>query len=265
MSTPPHELHRILRPGHWSRCQVIGISRRRHSIGGKPTSLLDLGFERVGIDSGWAECSGVNGSWHDEHGHFIVNKTSFPDMKRMVDHGHSLGVKMGFYLNQDLDPGYHSCKSEGQIPGAAANTGNFASYKNDAEDTAKLGFDGVKFDAGGGNDNMTLWAQAINATGRSMMLEDCNDGEPLTHAARSLLCAHISPTITVATPRAHSLSADPLTGGHKFAQWPKSKNLDCPFNMFRTGIDNSPSPLSMISNLMDVNQYLNVSQPGCYA
>jgi hypothetical protein len=35
---------------------------------------------------------------------------------------------------------------------------------------------GVKFDAGGGNDNMTLWAEAINATGRVMMLENCNDG-----------------------------------------------------------------------------------------
>eukprot|EP01045_Picozoa_sp_COSAG04_P012382 COSAG04_NODE_833_length_10004_cov_6.351035_1_plen_68_part_00 len=45
---------------------------------------------------------------------------------------------MGFYLNQDLDPGYHSCKSEGSIPGAAANTGN-PHYRQDAEDTAKLG------------------------------------------------------------------------------------------------------------------------------
>ena len=35
---------------------------------------------------------------------------------------------------------------------------------------------GVKFDAGGGNDDMTLWAEAINATGRVMMLENCNDG-----------------------------------------------------------------------------------------
>ena len=154
-------------------------------------------FSRVGIDSGWAQCSGVNGSWHDAAGQPIVNKTSFPDMKGrllslrrgtkemsqrclihpahrlfgcvpslgpgrfrvpsplatllvdleekqtqmrnteatqmcntdvqhgcassrdhagcagMVDHGHSKGVLMGFYLNQDLDPGYHSCKSEG--------------------------------------------------------------------------------------------------------------------------------------------------------
>ena len=92
-----------------------------------------------------------------------------------VDYGHSKQVEMGFYLNQDLDPGYHRCKSEGAIPGAAANTGN-PHYRQDAEDTAKLGFDGVKFDAGGGNDNMTLWAEAVNATGRPMMLENCNNG-----------------------------------------------------------------------------------------
>ena len=32
--------------------------------------------------------------------------------------------------------------------------GNYRSYKNDVEDMAKLGFDGVKFDAGGGNNDM---------------------------------------------------------------------------------------------------------------
>lgn len=35
--------------------------------------------------------------------------------------------------------------------------------------------------------------------------------------------------------------------------------------MFRTGIDNSPSPLSMVSNLMDASKYFNVSRPGCLA
>ena len=35
--------------------------------------------------------------------------------------------------------------------------------------------------------------------------------------------------------------------------------------MFRTGIDIAPSPLSTVSNLLDVAQYLNVSRPGCYA
>ena len=33
-----------------------------------------------------------------------------------------------------------------------------------------------KFDAGGGNDNMSLWAEAVNRTGREMVLESCNCG-----------------------------------------------------------------------------------------
>ena len=106
----------------------------------------------MGIDSGWASCLGVNGSWHDAEGQPVVNLTSFPSMKKMVDYGvairppsiprphtsaqapvasspharsspaapagHSKGVSMGFYLNQDLDPGYHSCKSTGALTGA---------------------------------------------------------------------------------------------------------------------------------------------------
>ena len=55
------------------------------NVNGKPTSLLELGYNRIGIDSGWASCTGVNGSWHDDTGHFIVNKTKFPDMKAMVE------------------------------------------------------------------------------------------------------------------------------------------------------------------------------------
>lgn len=209
--------------------QVEGITQRRLRVDGVPTSLLDLGYDRVGVDSGWAACTGVNGSWHDASGHFIVNKTLFPDMKAMVDGGHAHGVKMDIYLNQDLDPGFHNCKSEGAIPGAAANTGNDASYANDANDIAALGFDGCKFDAGGGNDNMSRWAAAINATGREILIENCNNGGyvPYIHA-----------------------------GG---------PDEGCPFNMFRTGGDISPSPVTVLSNLMDTARYLNVSKPGCWA
>ena len=52
--------------------------------------------------------------------------------------------------------------------------------------------------------------------------------------------------------------------GHKMPNLPPVGE-DCPFNMFRTGIDNAPSPLSMVSNLMDTSRYLNVSRPGCWA
>ena len=63
--------------------QVTAIGAKKMEVEGKLTSLADLGYDRVGIDSGWASCTGVNGSWHDETGHFIVNMTKFPDMKGM--------------------------------------------------------------------------------------------------------------------------------------------------------------------------------------
>jgi hypothetical protein len=82
--------------------QVDALTVRRLSVDGKPTSLLDLGFNRVGIDAGWNLCTGVNGSWHDESGHFIIDKTRFPDMKAMTDHAHSLGVKMDLCVPPSL-------------------------------------------------------------------------------------------------------------------------------------------------------------------
>ena len=73
---PPHLA--VVRPPHQLACgwPLLTLRRRR-----------DLGFTRVGIDSGWASCTGVNGSWHDETGHFIINTTRFPNMKAMVRTG----------------------------------------------------------------------------------------------------------------------------------------------------------------------------------
>lgn len=213
--------------------QVDALAVRRPTVDGKTASLLELGFDRVGIDAGWNLCTGVNGSWHDASGHFIIDKSRFPDMKAMTAHAHSQGVKMDFYLNQDgLCP-------EGRIPGASANSGN-PHYVQDAQDAAALGFDGIKFDAGGGNDNMTLWAEAANATGREMLLENCNNGGYVPYGI------------------SYGPHYDPERG-------PPMRDQGCPFNMFRTGIDIAPSPLSTVSNLLDTSRYLNVSKPGCWA
>ena len=198
--------------------------------GSSKKSLFDLGYTRVGIDAGWASCDGVNGSWHDASGHFIVNLTRFPDMKQMNADAHERGVKMGFYLNQD-----GSCP-EGKIPGAAANTGNFASYANDIEDMVALDFDAVKFDSGGGNDDTNRWADEIFKSDREIMIENCNNGGYVPYK--------------------------PPTAG---ARGGGDAPVNCPFNMFRTGIDIAPSPLSVVSNLLDASHYFNVSVPGCYA
>ena len=40
---------------------------------------------------------------------------------------------------------------------------------------------------------------------------------------------------------------------------------NCPYNFFRTTIDNAPNFLSAVSNLLDNEPYLNVSRPGCWS
>ena len=36
--------------------QIMGITRRKNSINGKPTSLQDLGYSSIGLDDGWQAC-----------------------------------------------------------------------------------------------------------------------------------------------------------------------------------------------------------------
>ena len=75
------------------------VAKREHANGAAPTSLQDLGYNMVGIDEGWEGCGlGVNGTQHYANGTPAV-KPDFPDLKGLVDYGHSKGVKMGFYLN----------------------------------------------------------------------------------------------------------------------------------------------------------------------
>ena len=67
--------------------------------GGAPTSLVQLGFDRIGLDDGWQACGqGVNKSFHDSNGRPLINTTRFPDMKAMVTHARSRGLKAGWYM-----------------------------------------------------------------------------------------------------------------------------------------------------------------------
>jgi hypothetical protein len=91
------------------------------------------------------------------------------------------------------------------------------------------GVDGIKFDAGGPARNMTQWALTLNATGKAVLVENCNNQGPFRP----------------------SYAAD--------------GSLDCPYHLFRTSIDNSPSFVSAVSNMMDTAPWLNISQPNCWA
>ena len=97
-------------------------------------SLKSLGYGMVGIDEGWEGCGkGIHGTQHyvcfphacphvrlcwldwsyflmctQANGTPAVN-TAFPDLKAVVDYGHSKGVKMGFYLVCRLDSNWRPC------------------------------------------------------------------------------------------------------------------------------------------------------------
>ena len=64
------------------------------------TSLASLGYIYAGLDDGWQACGqGVNRSFHDKDGNPLVDLKVFPSFKNMTIYGHSLGLRMGWYLN----------------------------------------------------------------------------------------------------------------------------------------------------------------------
>lgn len=78
----------------------------------------------------------------------------------MTAHAHGLNVSMDFYLNNC------GCSEKGHPP----------HYAQDVEFLVQTGWDGTKIDGCGPAPNVTLWATLMNATGRQLMLANCNDG-----------------------------------------------------------------------------------------
>lgn len=96
------------------------IDKSRSLNNGSKATLASLGYDYVSMDDGWQQCNcstrqaidpalpncsiamcrGGQCSWHDAAGRPQVNAHRFPDgMKKLVDYGHSLGLKVGSYLN----------------------------------------------------------------------------------------------------------------------------------------------------------------------
>ena len=70
------------------------LADRSRLVDGKPTSLLDLGYDRIGMDDNWQACgTGVNGSFHAAGGTPLWNTTRFPDVRAMNARIHQLGLK----------------------------------------------------------------------------------------------------------------------------------------------------------------------------
>ena len=183
-------------------------------------SLASLGYTDVGLDEGWAACgAGVNGTYRNgTTEHVIVDKVRFPSLSDLTAHAHFLNLTAGWYLNCD-----------------GCVTNHFMAYTPDAADALAYGFDGVKFDGGGGSDNITRWAEALNGTGKPMLIENCLDKKQVSYLLH--------------TP------------------------AECPFNMYRVGSDVGPHFLGAMANayvdalpfLEAVVQGLPASRPSCWA
>lgn len=142
-----------------------GMVNRSRMVDGKPTSLCDLGYCDVGLDDNWQNCkAGADGNhYHDADGNPVVNLDRFPDMKKMTDYAHSLGLTAGWYGNNCICSDHKSSDRK--------------YYEGDVKAFRKFGFDAWKLDGCGVQTDMQLWDDLIKADGgKPVMVENCHWG-----------------------------------------------------------------------------------------
>lgn len=138
------------------------MAERKLTVNGKPTSLLDLGYDTVGLDDNWQDCgAGPNNTFHSATGTPLVNTKTFPSLKGMVSYGKSKGLKSGFYSNNCI------CHEHLPIMGAEATR----NLKGDAQLAIDAGFEALKADGCGPEKDLQLWTQLLNASGVAFELE----------------------------------------------------------------------------------------------
>ena len=142
----------------------------------KSSGLAALGYVHAGVDDGWQQCDSYTVSpsqspaFHDAFGVPIVNATKFPDtsLKSLVAHGSARGLKVGWYANNCI------CHESG---GHIRNeTWRNLSYAGDVAQLVEAGFRGVKYDNCGLHNDMSLYTDLMNATGRTFMVERSDQG-----------------------------------------------------------------------------------------
>lgn len=212
------------------RSVIDVVTSRARMVDGKPTSLVDLGYNRVGIDDGWQECgAGYEGSFHAEDGTPLVDESKFPNLKAMVEYGHANGVLMGWYDDNCI------CMDSYKLR-ANASWGERA-YAGDVKQILEAGFDGVKIDNCGDDDGAGFASRMLhlNVSGRAVLLENSNQAQGL------------------GPPR--GLPYDPHG-------W-------CGANLFRVDGDIGPDFDSILRRPMDLIQFQDtvspISRPGCWA
>ncbi|MFA6449627.1 MAG: putative Ig domain-containing protein, partial [bacterium] len=115
----------------WNSWNVWGLAVDSDKTIAAAKSMVDSGlaahgFSYVNIDDGWeAEERAANGE--------IVTNKKFPDMKKLTDTVHSMGLKLGIYSS----PGPRTC---------GGYLGSYEHEAQDAETYAKWGIDYLKYD-----------------------------------------------------------------------------------------------------------------------
>eukprot|EP00048_Salpingoeca_helianthica_P017746 m.238839 g.238839 ORF g.238839 m.238839 type:complete len:427 (-) comp22077_c0_seq1:33-1313(-) len=214
------------RSWNFHQCQIdqsmmekafAALADRSRIVDGVPTSLADLGYVDAGLDDCWQECGAYGPqkyTYHNASGWPQVNFTRFPDMKHMVDVAHSLGLRAGFYSN--------NCKCKDHCT-------DMECFASDVAATLSWGFDSIKLDGCGKEENVSLWRAVFNTTAsRPIMIENCHNGPN--------------------TP-----------WGREPAQ--------CPFHMYRSSTDIAPCWGSILANLQTAVPLAaaGLSYPGCWA
>ena len=77
---------------------MLGLAKRR-PLGkdGAMVSLADVGYADIGLDGGYFNTSGVNGSCHGPDHHLLIND-KFPSLTEMNEKAHSLNLTSSWYL-----------------------------------------------------------------------------------------------------------------------------------------------------------------------
>jgi len=147
--------------------QMNGLVSHARKVNGIPTSLAELGYSDIGLDDNWQLCGSYTSSeytYHDEDGSSVVNLKLFPDFKKMTDYAHRLKLTAGWYHNNCICSDH--CATD-------------ECYAKDAQAIVDFGFDSVKLDGCGAQYDLQKWSDLLNATGQSILIENCHWGDTI--------------------------------------------------------------------------------------
>jgi len=142
------------------------------------------------INHGWTYVN-IDDTWQGKRGgpfHGLQGNEKFPDMKKLCDEIHAMGLKIGIYSSPWITTyaGYSGDSADNEkgdwvnlgaypayVPGQRLGKYSFA--KNDAQQFAAWGFDYLKYDWNPNSLRETkLMAEALRSTGRDIILSLSN-------------------------------------------------------------------------------------------